>query len=68
MDIEAMQAEWMRQKTPEEIRADLIEGAKTLGAPAKHAERFVAHLTDEKPMSDQEMVHMILDCHPATPD
>jgi hypothetical protein len=53
--------DWMRQRTPEEIRQDMIEGAKTLGASADHAERFVAHLTGEKPMTDQEMVRMILD-------
>jgi len=67
MDIDAMQAEWVRQKTPDEIRADLIEGARALGAPDEHAERFVAHLTGQKPMTDQEMVRMILDCHSTAP-
>ena len=56
-----MTEDWMRQRTPEEIRQDMIEGAKALGASAAHAERFVAHLTGEKPMSDQEMVRMILE-------
>jgi chemotaxis protein CheY-P-specific phosphatase CheC len=53
--------DWMRQRTSEEIRQDMIEGAKAFGASEKHAERFVAHLTGEKPMTDREMVRMILD-------
>lgn len=53
--------DWMRQKTPEEIRRDMIEGAKAFGASAEHAELFVSHVTGERPLSDQEMVRMILD-------
>jgi hypothetical protein len=53
--------DWMRQKTPEEIRADMVEGAKALGGSAEHAERFVAHLLGEKTMTDQDMVRLILD-------
>jgi hypothetical protein len=53
--------DWMRQKTPEEIRRDMVEGAKALGASDEHAERFIAHLTGEKPVSDREMIKMIID-------
>jgi hypothetical protein len=52
---------WASHKTPEEIRADMVEGAKALGASPENAERFVAHLTGEKPMSDTQMIWMILD-------
>lgn len=53
--------DWMRQKTPEELRQDMVEGAKLFGASNEHAERFVAHLLGEKQMADQEMIRMILD-------
>ncbi|MET3232315.1 UNVERIFIED_ORG: hypothetical protein ABIC54_004520 [Burkholderia sp. 1263] len=53
--------DWLRQKTPEEIRKDMVEGAKMLGTSDELAERFVAHLIGEKPMTDQEMVKLILD-------
>jgi hypothetical protein len=62
---QSQQQDWMRQRTPEEIRQDMVEGAKAFGASAESAERFVAHLTGEKPMSDRDMMRMILECSSA---
>lgn len=36
--------DWTRHKTPEEIRADMVEGAKMSGMTADRAEGFVSML------------------------
>lgn len=53
--------DWARQRTPEELLQDMIEGAKALGASQERAEKFVDHILGKKPMTDQEMVRFILD-------